>query len=39
MKKKFVAPVLREEAALAQLTLGFIACSGNSCDGSIDGIN
>ena len=30
MKKQFVVPVLREEAALAQLTLGFVACS--TCD-------
>lgn len=27
MKKQFVVPVLREEAALAQLTLGFVTCS------------
>lgn len=30
MKKQFVVPVLREEAALAQLTLGFVTCS--NCD-------
>jgi hypothetical protein len=27
MKKQFVVPVLREEAALAQLTLGVTVCS------------
>jgi len=27
MKKQFVLPVLREEAALAQLTLGGVLCS------------
>ena len=27
MKKQFVVPVLREEAALAQLTLGAAVCS------------
>jgi len=32
MKKQFVVPVLREEAALAQLTLGTPQCSGNACD-------
>jgi hypothetical protein len=32
MKKRFVVPVLREEAALAQLTLGEI-CS--NCDSHI----
>ena len=31
MKKKFVAPVLREEAVLAQLTLTAV-CSGQVCD-------
>jgi len=30
MKKQFVVPVLREEAALAQLTLGGAVCS--NCD-------
>jgi hypothetical protein len=30
MKKQFVVPVLREEAALAQLTLGIAVCS--NCD-------
>lgn len=30
MKKQFVVPVLREEAALAQLTLGSVVCS--NCD-------
>jgi hypothetical protein len=34
MKKRFVAPVLRDEAALAQLTLGFDVCS--NCDGRLD---
>ncbi len=32
MKKQFVVPVLREEAALAQLTLG-IVCS--NCDAAV----
>lgn len=30
MKKKFVAPMIREEAALSQLTLGVTAISGAS---------
>jgi hypothetical protein len=30
MRKQFVVPVLREEAALAQLTLGTPVCS--NCD-------
>ena len=37
MKKQFVAPVLREEAALGQLTQGtgqVISCS--TCDSRID---
>lgn len=34
MKKKFVAPMIREEAALSQLTLGARAISGAS-----DGVN
>ena len=36
MRKKFVVPVLREEAALAQLTLGFVVSGGcgiNCSDG------
>jgi hypothetical protein len=32
MKKQFVVPVLREEAALAQLTLGGVAVSCANCD-------
>ena len=32
MKKQFVVPVLREEAALAQLTLGIVAVSCTTCD-------
>lgn len=35
MKKRFVAPVLREEAALAQLTLGQ-ACAISGCDPGIN---
>lgn len=34
MKKKFVAPMIREEATLSQLTLGVLAISGAS-----DGLN
>ena len=36
MKRKFNAPVLVEQATLAQLTLGF-QCSGQLCDSSIPG--
>jgi hypothetical protein len=32
MKKQFVVPVLREEAALAQLTLGVAVISCSNCD-------
>jgi len=32
MKKQFVVPVLREEAALAQLTLDVVAVSCSNCD-------
>ena len=39
MRKKFVVPVLREEAALAQLTLGtFQVISGGCGIDCIDGI-
>jgi hypothetical protein len=32
MRKKFVVPVLREEAALARLTLGFnVVSTGGGC--------
>ena len=34
MKKPFVVPVLREEAALSQLTLG--TCNVSVCDQLID---
>jgi hypothetical protein len=30
--KQFVAPVLRKEASLSQVTLQVAACSGNTCD-------
>ena len=35
MKKQFVVPVLREEAALAQLTLGTTVCSNCDAVGSL----
>jgi hypothetical protein len=38
MRKRFVAPVLREEATLSKLTLQSQACSGNTCDAIFDGI-
>lgn len=41
MRKKFVVPVLREEAALAQLTLGFVAVSGGcgiNCSDGFGGV-
>jgi hypothetical protein len=39
MRKKFVVPVLREEKALARLTLGFQVVSSGGCGITcIDGV-
>ena len=41
MRKKFVVPVLREEAALARLTLGFTVVSGGcgiTCSDGVGGL-